>query len=37
MFRTIIWTVVYLLMLGAVSIRAEYSDGLTITLKGWWV
>jgi len=33
--RLIMWSTVYLLLLGTCSIRAEYSDGLVIKLKGW--
>ena len=35
--RMIMWFTVYLLLLGTCSIRAEYSDGLVIQLKGWLV
>jgi len=35
MIRIAMWSTVYLLLLGTCSIRAEYSDGLVIQLKGW--
>lgn len=36
MFRSLMWIVVYLLLLGSLSIEVEYTDGTYISLKGWW-
>jgi hypothetical protein len=33
--RLVTWATVYLLLLGTCTIRAEYSDGLVIKIKGW--
>ena len=33
--RTIMWTALYVLLLGTCTIRAEYTDGLVIQIKGW--
>ena len=35
MIRIIMWTVLYLMLLGTCMFRVEYSDGLVIKLKGW--
>lgn len=36
MFRTIVWLLVWLILLGAPRFRFRYPDGLTIRLPGWW-
>ena len=36
MIRSLMWIVVYLLLLCSMSVEAEYTDGTYISLKGWW-
>jgi hypothetical protein len=35
MIRCILWTMLFILCLGAPSIYVRYTDGLEINLKGW--
>jgi hypothetical protein len=35
MLRMVLWTLLYVCTLGALTIKVEYSDGLKINFKGW--
>lgn len=34
-FRTLLWVLVYILLLGAADINVRYVDGLHISMWGW--
>lgn len=35
MIRFTLWLIFYIVLLGAVSVKVKYSDGLSLNFKGW--